>query len=103
MIDFFVVSGYLGVVGSLILICAWASEALRSVEQHKSLIDLKFTAIYVVAIFFMLLYSIRIEDALLIFLNGTVLTLALFEILYTIHLHKRGVLRKRTLNKRKGK
>jgi predicted tellurium resistance membrane protein TerC len=100
MIDLLTFGFYAGIAGAIFLIAAWASEAIRSVEKHKSLIDLKFTLIYVVAISFLLTHSIAINDPIFIFLNATTVTLATFEILYTIYLQK--VKRKPTLKNRKG-
>ena len=84
-----------GSIGALLIICAWAFEAIQSVERHKSLMDLKFAAIYIVAMSMLVVHSLAIGDPVFIFLNVTILIIAAFEVIYTIHLHRRGKLKSR--------
>jgi lipid-A-disaccharide synthase-like uncharacterized protein len=83
--DIFVMAGF---AGALLIICAWAFEAFEAVERHKSLMDLKFIAVYIIAMSLLLSHSISINDPVLIFLNGTILIIAAFEVLYSIHIKK---------------
>ena len=83
--DIFLLTGF---AGALLIVCAWAFEAFESVERHKSLIDLKFTLLYIFAMGLLLAHSAAIADIPFIFLNATVLCIALFEVAYTIYLHK---------------
>jgi len=94
MLDIFLISG---LVGAIFIIFAWAFEAFESVERHKSLIDLKFALLYLVAMSLLIVHSVSINDAVFVFLNATVMVIIAFEVLYTIHLHRKGVLRKRRL------
>jgi hypothetical protein len=45
----------------------------------------------------LIVHSVSINDAVFVFLNATVMVIIAFEVLYTIHLHRKGVLRKRRL------
>jgi lipid-A-disaccharide synthase-like uncharacterized protein len=85
MIDIFTMAGF---AGALLIICAWAFEAFEAVERHKSLMDLKFIAIYIIAMSLLFIHSVSINDAVLIFLNGTILVIAAFEVVYSIHVKK---------------
>jgi predicted tellurium resistance membrane protein TerC len=100
MFDIFLISG---LVGAILIICAWAFEAFESVEHHKSLIDLKFAVLYLVAMSLLIVHSVSINDAVFVFLNSTVLVIISFEVLYTLHLHRKGVLRKRRLKNKNSK
>jgi len=95
MFDILLISG---LVGAILIICAWSFEAFESVERHRGLSDLKFAVMYIVAMSLLIVHSAAIEDTTFMFLNSAILTIVAFELLYTIYLHKKGRLKRRRLN-----
>ncbi len=91
----------IGTVGALIIVCAWAIEAVQSVEKHRRLLDLKFTLIYILATSLLVIHSVIIEDTVFIFLNSSILAAAVFESLYSIYLQEKR--RRPNLKSREGK
>lgn len=83
--DIFLIFGF---VGALLIVYAWAFEAFEAVERHKKMMDLKFAAIYIVAMSLLVVHSISINDMIFIFLNVTILVIAAFEVLYTIYIKR---------------
>lgn len=92
------VLGYSGLVGAVLIVCAWSFEAFESVERHRGLSDLKFAVMYIVAMSLLIVHSAAIEDTTFMFLNSAILTIIAFELLYTIYLHKTGRLKRRSLD-----
>lgn len=88
MIDIFMLSAYSGILGAILIICAWAFEAFESVECHKKMIDLKFAVIYIIAMAFLVIHSVVINDTIFIFLNSAIIVIAAFEVFYTIYIRK---------------
>ena len=85
-----------GIIGSIFLLAAWLYETIEAVREHKSLIDLKFAFIYITANFFLLSYSILINDMIFITLQVVLICLVSSEIIYSVHIkkvHRAGKLR----------
>ncbi|MBU3897224.1 MAG: hypothetical protein KJ697_04855 [Nanoarchaeota archaeon] len=78
----------IGIIGVLLILVAWAVEAEESVRKHKSLIDLKFAIIYLVATSCLAIYSYQINDAIFFWFQIGLLAIVLFEIFYTIVVKK---------------
>lgn len=94
----------IGILGSVILLLAWLFEMIKSIQEHKSLVDLRFALIYLVGIFFLIIYSISITDIVYIALNSMIAVFVISEILLTIiTLRKRKGTEKRKLKRKKGK
>lgn len=73
-----------GIIGSLLLLAAWAFEAVESIREHKALVDLRFSFIYLAGVIALDVYSIMINDAVFIFLNFAITATVATEILYTL-------------------
>jgi len=82
----------LGIIGALLILSAWAIQAEESVRRHKSLIDLKFAVIYLVATSCLAIYSYQVKDAVFFWFQIGLLSIVLFEIFYSLivkKIHKR--------------
>ena len=77
-----------GIIGAVILVIAWAFEAVEAVKRHKSLIDLRFAFIYLVGVGVLVVYSWLIEDAVFTWLNSILLVAVLLELWYSLHIKK---------------
>jgi hypothetical protein len=73
-----------GIAGAALLIAAWLFETLKSIKLHKSLVDLKFAAIYMSGTMMLAVYSFLRKDMIFLSINIILITLVSFEILYTI-------------------
>ena len=74
----------IGIIGSLLLLAAWAFEAAESIREHKALVDLRFSFIYLAGVIALDIYSIMINDPVFIFLNVAITVAVAVEILYTL-------------------
>lgn len=93
-----------GIIGALLVVCAWSFEAFESIEHHRGLSDIKFAIIYLVAMSLLILHSAAIDDTVFIFLNTSILAIVAFEFSYTIYIHKlKKKKRKKMLKSTKGK
>ena len=78
------VSLVIGIIGSVCVLIAWLFEAVESVREHKALVDLRFSSIYLAGIAILTVYSIMIKDPVYMFLNASILILVVCEIFYTL-------------------
>lgn len=78
----------IGIIGVLLILSAWAIEAEESVRKHKSLIDLKFAVIYLIATSCLAIYSYQVKDAIFFWFQIGLLAIILFEIFYTVVVKK---------------
>lgn len=78
----------IGIIGGALIIFAWILETVESVKRHKSLIDLKFSAMFLVASALMVTYSWQIGNAVFLAINAVILAILSIEVLYSIHIKK---------------
>lgn len=74
----------IGMLGSLLILAAWAFEAVESAMKHKALVDMRFSFIYLAGVIALDMYSIIINDPVFIFLNSAITLIVAVEIAYTI-------------------
>jgi len=78
----------IGILGAILLALAWLFETLESIKKHKSLIDLKFTLIYLVGTVLLTIYSYQKNDYVFLGLQSCLTILIIFEIAYTLYKKK---------------
>jgi len=78
----------IGAVGGIAIILAWLLETFEAVKRHKSLIDLKFSAMSISGAFLLALYSWMSGNAVFLYLNIALICIELFEISYSIAVKK---------------
>jgi len=78
-----------GIIGSLLILAAWAFEAVESIREHKALVDLRFSFIYLAGVIALDVYSVMINDIVFIFLNFAITVVIVAEVLYTLVKFKR--------------
>lgn len=78
----------IGIIGATILIIAWIFATLKEIKRHKSLIDLRFSVLSLVATILLAIYSYQINNAIFVFINISLSILITIEILYTVHVVK---------------
>jgi len=86
----------IGIIGSVLLLIAWAYETVDSVRRHKCLIDLRFAFMYIGGNLFLFGYSVLIGDMVFITLQAILICLVFSEIVYSIYIkkvHRAGKLR----------
>ena len=88
---------FVGVLGGIFILLSWFFETEESVRNHKSLLDLRYAAIYFTGLFFLAVYAYNENEQVFFWLEIAIMTVVLFEILYTIHsrLGKRKVKRRK--------
>lgn len=74
----------IGMLGSLLILAAWAFEVVESAREHRALVDLRFSFIYLAGVIALDIYSIMISDSVFIFLNFAITAIIIMEILYTL-------------------
>lgn len=74
----------IGIAGAILLVLAWLFETLESIKKHKSLIDLKFTLIYLLGTVLLAVYSFQENDYVFLGLQFCLIILVIFEIVYTL-------------------
>jgi lipid-A-disaccharide synthase-like uncharacterized protein len=79
----------IGMLGSLLILAAWAFEAVESIREHKALVDLRFSFIYLAGVIALDAYSVLIGDPVFTFLNFAITAVIGAEILYTLWKFKR--------------
>lgn len=79
---------WIGILGGILIIIAWLLETVEAIKRHKSLIDLKFALINIIAIALLLFYSLQRNDAVFIYLNIALFIIVLVEIAYSISIKK---------------
>ena len=78
----------MGLIGGLLILGAWALETLEAIKKHKSLLDLRFSAVSLVGAVLLAVYSAELKIWIFLWLNITIATIILFEILYSLHVEK---------------
>lgn len=78
----------IGAFGGIAIILAWLFETFEAVKRHKSLMDLKFSAMSVTGVFLLVIYSWQIGNAIFFYLNAILLLIELIEIGYSLAVKK---------------
>ena len=81
-------SELIGIIGGLLIVLAWIWETEEAVRRHKKLIDLKFSAIFLLAAIFLSIYSWQRNDPVFLPLNIAILAIVLVEIWFSLHIKK---------------
>ncbi len=79
---------YIGAIGALLILGSWLFQTIKEVKKHKSLVDLKFSLIYLVGVIFLSTYSYLVSDPVFLWLNIAILLTILGEIIYSVHVKK---------------
>jgi lipid-A-disaccharide synthase-like uncharacterized protein len=79
----------IGILGSVLLISAWTYETIDSVRKHRALVDLRFAFIYITANFFLLSYSLIINDPVFIMLQAILISIVFSEIVFSIYITRK--------------
>ena len=82
------VAELIGMIGGALIILAWILETAEGVRKHKSIVDLRFSAIFFVATILLTVYSWQRADMVFFYLNIILMAILVIEILYSIHVKK---------------
>jgi len=80
-----------GAIGAVFILGAWVFETYEGVKRHKSLVDLRFAAVYAVGNISLLTYSWLVHDPIFLAVNASILAVVVFEMLYTVTRLKKRV------------
>ena len=78
----------IGLIGGIIVVVAWLWETSEAVRRHKKLIDLKFSAMFLIAAIFLTAYSWQRSDLVFFWLNIILIIILFVEIAFSIHVKK---------------
>lgn len=74
----------IGIIGSLCVLIAWAFDALESAREHKSLVDLRFSFLYLAGVVTLTIYSFIINNIIFMSLELAITVLVVAEIIYSL-------------------
>lgn len=74
----------IGAIGAIFILSAWVFETYESVKRHKALMDLKFAAVYALGNGSLMVYSWLVHDPIFFAINASILTVVIFEVVYTL-------------------
>ena len=77
-----------GVLGAVLILLSWVFETMEGVKEHRSLMDIRFAAIYLPGVALLVAYSWYIGDAVFLWLNTAIAIFVAAELLYSIHVKK---------------
>ena len=80
-----------GAIGAIFILGAWVFETYEGVKKHKALIDLRFAAVYAMGNISLLAYALLMGDPVFQVINGSILAVVVFEMIYTVTRIKRRV------------
>ncbi|MEE9405886.1 MAG: hypothetical protein V3V26_00600 [Candidatus Aenigmarchaeota archaeon] len=78
----------IGVLGAVFILLSWVFETIEGVKEHKSLLDIRFAAIYLPGVALLVAYSWYIADPVFLWLNTAIAIFVAFELWYSIHIKK---------------
>ena len=78
----------IGVLGAVLILLSWVFETLEGVKEHKSLLDIRFAAIYMPGVMLLVAYSWYIADAVFLWLNIAIAIFVALELWYSFHIKK---------------
>ena len=78
----------IGVLGAVLILLSWVFETLEGVKEHKSLLDIRFAAIYLPGVALLVAYSWYINDAVFLWLNVAIAVFVGMELWYSLHIKR---------------
>jgi lipid-A-disaccharide synthase-like uncharacterized protein len=79
---------FIGVLGAVLILLSWVFETMEGVKEHKSLLDMRFAAIYLPGVVLLVAYSWYIADPVFLWLNAAIAIFVAFELWYSLHIKK---------------
>jgi lipid-A-disaccharide synthase-like uncharacterized protein len=74
----------IGIIGLLLLVIGWVSEAVKLIKEKKSRLDLKFGVLYIVGSLCLVIYSIQINNIIFMVLNSIIMVFSLISLVYSV-------------------